>query len=88
MFKNVLNFTQVGASEYSQAAFTEEFTTVYTLGEELVCAEQIRNSCTCYAAIMLIEQLKFLKTVPYTMLADGQETFTVLRSQNSYSVTN
>ena len=37
---------------------------------------------------MLIEQLKLSKTIPYTVQADGQETFTVSSSQNSYSVTN
>jgi len=86
MFQNVFNFMQISASEYSQATFTEEFTTVSTLGEEFASAGQIRNSCTHYAAEMLIEQLQLSKTVSYTVQARSEGTYIASSSQNSYNV--
>jgi len=86
MFQNIFNFMQISASEYSQATFIEEFTTVSTLGEEFVIVGQIRNSCTHYAAEMLIEQLQLSKTVSYTVQASSEGTYAVSSSQNSYNV--
>ena len=55
MFRNVICFAYVNATEYSQAIFTEEFTTVCKFDEDVNGAEEIRNSFTRYAADMLIE---------------------------------
>jgi len=42
MFQNVIQFAHVNATEYSQTAFTEEFTTVSKFNEDIESAEEIR----------------------------------------------
>ena len=58
MFQNVIQFAHVNATDYAQAAFTEEFTAVCKLNEDVDGAEVIRDKLTQCAADMLVEQLK------------------------------
>ena len=86
MFQNVIHFSRVNASEYSQAVFTEEFTTVSKFNEDVEGAEEIRNSFTRYAADMLIEQLKLSKTVHYDIQVGGSSEHVVLSTTGTYDV--
>jgi len=44
MFQNVIYFSQVYASEYSQAVFTEEFTMVSKFNKDVAGVKEIRNN--------------------------------------------
>ena len=86
MFQNVIHFARVNATEYSQAAFTEEFTTVCKLNEDVDDAEEIRNKLTRYAADMLVEQLKLSKTVHYDMQVGKGSEHVVVSTIGTYEV--
>ena len=86
MFQNVICFAHVNATEYSQAVFTEEFTTVCKFDENVDGAEEIRNSFTRYAADMLIEQLKLSTTVHYDIQIGKSSKHIVSSTTGTYDV--
>jgi len=86
MFQNVIQFAHVNATEYSQAAFTEEFTTVSKFNEDIESAEEIRDKFTRYAADMLVEQLKLSKTFEYDIKVGNSSEHVVLSTIGSYEV--
>ena len=86
MFQNVIHFSHVNASEYSQAVFTEEFTTVSKFNEDVDGVEEIRNSFTRYAADMLVEQLKLSKTIHYDIRVGRSSEHVVVSTTGTYDV--
>ena len=70
MFQNLqLNITTC-ASEYSHAAFEEEFKLVSTADDEIPGVAVIKSVCTSFAAALVIGQLKLSAKIAYSVTVE------------------